>query len=123
MNISKSDIEFFYTRGQGPGGQHKNKTDSCVTARHLPTGIEIRVDGRSQHRNKRVAIRRLGRAVEAMLDGQRAEVRKAKRDHAIKSEERVRTYDYSRNLVTDHRTGKTAPIKDILDKGKLEKLR
>jgi protein subunit release factor A len=52
-----------------------------------------------------------------------ARQRKARRDYAIRNEERVRTYDYSRNLVTDHRTGKTAPIKEILEKAKLEKLR
>ena len=123
MKIKLSDITFRYTRGQGPGGQHKNKTDSCVTARHVPTGIEVTIDGRSQHQNKRAAIKRLEWEVLQLSADQRAERKKVKRDHAIKNGERVRTYDFSRNLVTDHRTGKTAPIKEILDKARLEKLR
>lgn len=122
MRIKRSDITFRYTRGKGPGGQHKNKTDSCVMAKHVPTGIEVRVDGRDQHRNKRIAIRRLNKAVAAEFDKLRAKRKKARRDHAIANEERVRTYDFSRGVVTDHRTGRVASLKDVLTKGKLEKL-
>lgn len=118
-----SDITFRYTRGQGPGGQRKNKVETCVIAKHVPTGLEVRVDGRSRHQNQREAIKLLKERLRKLAIAERAKKRKARRDHAIKHEERIRTYDYSRNLVTDHRTGKTAPIKEILEKAKLEKLR
>ena len=114
---------FRYTRGTGPGGQHKNKTSSCVIAKHVPTGIEVRVDGRKQHTNKRAAIKQLDKEVIAHFEKQKAAEKKAQRDHAIHNEVRIRTYDFSRGVVTDHRSGKTASIKDILDKGKIEKLR
>lgn len=114
---------FRYTKGTGPGGQHKNKTCSCVIAKHEPTGIEVRVDGRHQHQNKKAAIKNLDIEVTKYQESLKAASKKARRDHAIHNETRIRTYDYSRGLVTDHRTGKTATIKDILGKGLLDKLR
>ena len=114
---------FRYTKGQGPGGQHRNKTSSCVIAKHEPTGIEVKIDGRDQHKNKRKAIRELDQAVTAWYDEQKAAEKKAKRDYAIHNETRIRTYDFSSGVVTDHRTGKRASLKDVLGKGKLEKLR
>ncbi len=123
MNIRAKDIAFRYIRGQGPGGQHRNKTSSCVVAKHVPTGIEVKVDGRDQHKNKRAAIKQLDKAVAELHAKKLAEKKKARRDHAIHNETRIRTYDYSRGVVTDHRTGKTASIKDIMLRGKLEKLR
>lgn len=123
MNIRAKDIAFRYTRGQGPGGQHKNKTSSCVVAKHIPTGIEVKVDGRDQHKNKRAAIKQLDKAVSELYAKELAKKKKARRDYAIHNETRIRTYDYSRGVVTDHRTGKTASIKDIMLRGKLEKLR
>ncbi len=122
MNVKRSDITFRYTRGQGPGGQRKNKVETCVIATHEPTGLEVRIDGRSRHQNLRQAVKLLTKRVWDLADAKRAKQRKARRDYAIKNEERVRTYDYSRDLVTDHRTGKTASIKDILEKAKLDKL-
>ena len=121
--LKPNDITFRYTRGQGPGGQRKNKVETCVIATHEPTALEVRVDGRNRRQNQKEAIKLLTRCVRELADAKRAKQRKARRDHAIKNEVRVRTYDYSRNLVTDHRTGKTAPIKEILDKAKLDKLR
>jgi len=56
-------------------------------------------------------------------EAQAAAKRKSRRDEKIKNEERIRTYDYSRGVVTDHRTGKTASIKDIIIKGLLDKLK
>lgn len=115
-------MSFRTARGTGPGGQHRNKTDSCVTATHEPTGIEITIDERCQHQNKRKALKLLDRAVQEHFAKQRAAQKKARRDEAIHEHNRIRTYDFSRGVVTDHRTGKTASIKDILGKGMLEKL-
>ena len=123
MKIRQGDIAFRYTRGQGSGGQHKNKTDSCVYAKHIPTDIEVKVDGRNQHQNKRAAIRELQKRVDEQNESIRSKQRKTRRDEAIHNETRIRTYDFSRGVVTDHRSGKAASIKDILEKGRIEKLR
>ncbi len=122
MKIKRSDITFRYTRGQGPGGQRKNKVETCVIATHGPTGLEVRIDGRSRHQNRREAIKLLTQRVREHAAKRVAKQRKARRDYAIRNETRVRTYDYLRDLVTDHRTGKTASIKAILEKAKLDKL-
>ncbi len=123
MTIDKRDISFRYTRGTGPGGQHKNRTSSCVVAKHVPTGIEVKVDGRDQHKNKRDAIRELEQRVKEHFAKKKAAEKKAKRDHAIHNEKTIRTYDFSRGVVKDHRSGKTASIKDVLGKGRIDKLR
>ncbi len=120
--MKANDITFRYTRGQGPGGQRKNKVETCVIATHGPTGLEVRIDGRSRHQNRREAIKLLTQRVREHAAKRVAKQRKARRDYAIRNETRVRTYDYLRDLVTDHRTGKTASIKAILEKAKLDKL-
>lgn len=121
MKIKNKDITFRYTKGQGPGGQHKNKTASCVVAKHVPTGLEVKIDGRNQHQNKRKAVRELTSLVEKFFLDMRAADKKAERDIKIHDRHRVRTYDYSRGIVTDHRTGRTASLKDIIEKGRLDK--
>ena len=83
----------------------------------------MKVDGRDQHKNKRAAIRELQNRVDAHFENQKAVARKSRRDFAIKNETRIRTYDFSRGVVTDHRSGKSASLKDILDKGMLDKLK
>lgn len=92
--MNKNDITFRYTKGTGAGGQHKNKTSSCVFAKHVPTGIEVKVDGREWHKNKRAAIRALEKFVSEYFAEQKAIEKKAGRDHAIHNEERIRTYDF-----------------------------
>lgn len=118
-----SDIEYTYTQGKGPGGQHRNRHYTCVTAIHKPTGISCRVDGRNQKANKREATRLLRLAISKHYEAIEAEEKKKRRDEKIKDNTRVRTYDYTKGIVIDHRTGKTAPIKDVLVKGKLDKLK
>src|SRR5271166_5311967 len=52
------DVEIVTTRGSGPGGQNRNKTDSCVIATHKPSGLAVRIDNeRSQHQNKAMAYK------------------------------------------------------------------
>jgi peptide chain release factor 1 len=121
MALKNKDISFRYTKGQGPGGQHKNKTASCVVAKHIPTGLEVKIDGRNQHHNKRLAIKELERLFLEKEAKDKAVIKKAERDIKIHDRHRVRTYDYSRGIVTDHRTGKTASIKDIIEKGRLDR--
>lgn len=117
------EIKFEFMRGQGKGGQHRNKTDSCVRATHVATGISVTIDGRNQHANKRKAVKILRERLREAAAERDAEKRKQRRDAKIKDRTIVRTYDYGTGLVTDHRTGKRAAIKQVVGKGRLELLR
>lgn len=61
--------------------------------------------------------------ITALEDARRSQMKKTDRDVKIKDRTRVRTYDYTRGCVTDHRTGQKASVKDILEKGELGKLK
>lgn len=114
-----------YTRGSGTGGQHKNKTESCVTVIHIPTGISARVDGRHKHKNESEAIDILTKRVnEYYRTGFINEVVEERRGQVGNSDgdDGRRTYKVKNGMVTDHITGKSARLKDIL-RGKIEKLK
>lgn len=81
------------------------------------------MDGRDQHKNKRAAIKMLEKRVAQAKREARAAEKKADRDHKIHNTETIRTYDFSRGVVKDHRTGKKASLKNILGKGKIDLLR
>lgn len=64
IEIRDTDIVIDYFRASGPGGQHRNTTDSAVRIRHLPTGIVVQAtESRSQYRNREVALERLAAAL------------------------------------------------------------
>ncbi len=124
MKISKKDLKIEFMRGQGPGGQHKNKTDSACRITHIPTGISAYADERSQVHSKRLAMNELTRRIRDRKKEQVAADKKELRDHKVRNPERaIRTYDFKAGLVYDHRTGKKASLKDVLHKGKLDLLR
>jgi peptide chain release factor 1 len=122
--ISKSDLTIRYTRGRGPGGQNKNKVHSCVVIVHTPTGITVRIDGRDRVHNEREALREIESRVEQRKLDVRAGAKKANRDRKIADGGTpiIRTYDYKAGQVRDHRTKKTAPIKEVLEKGRIDLL-
>lgn len=120
--LNLSDVKFEITKGKGPGGQHKNKTSSTVKATHIPTGIQVVANGRCQHTNRRNAIVELERRLEQLREEQQSAARKARRDVAIHSTETIRTYNFDRGMVKDHRTGAVASIKDVLIKGQFSDL-
>ena len=65
IEIKESDLKIEFYRGSGPGGQHRNVTDSAVRIRHLPTGIVAQAaESRSQARNREMAMKRLEEALE-----------------------------------------------------------
>jgi peptide chain release factor 1 len=121
--INKKEVKFEYMRGQGKGGQHKNKTDSCVRATHIPTGLSVTIDGRHQHKNKKKALKILEERIEEQKLAKQAKIKKDKRDAAIKDKRYIRTYDYKSQTVKDHRTGKVAPLKEVMGKGRIDLLR
>ncbi len=120
--IKDNEIKIERITGQGPGGQHRNKTASCVRVTHLPSGIQVTIDGRNQHANLRQAKKILAKRVAEAKQAVVAKERKQRRDAAIKDGPVIRTYDYKRKVVKDHRSGKTASLKEVLE-GHLEDLR
>ena len=65
IEIREADLKFEYYRGSGPGGQHRNVTETCVRIRHLPTGIVVQAcESRSQARNREIALERLRQVME-----------------------------------------------------------
>jgi len=96
------DFSFYFTKDSGPGGQHRNKTESCVVMTHVPTGIKIKAAGKNQHQNRRHARKELEKLVSEM------EVRKYKKDHSEKRRgnmgsgqrgDKIRTYREVDNQV------------------------
>lgn len=120
--LPKKDVKIEYTKGKGPGGQHKNKVATMVRVTHIPTGIVATQDGRHRHKNQKQALAELERRVLAAEQAVKAKRKKKRRDEKIHEHNIIRTYNYSKDMVKDHRTGKTASIKEIVDKGKLKLL-
>lgn len=108
FRLAESDVEIRTTRGSGPGGQHRNKTDSCVVATHKPTGTKVRVDMKSQHQSRTVALQILAAKLAEEQAGKSASDRNRTRKNQIgcgMRSDKVRTYRVRDNIVTDHRTG------------------
>lgn len=120
--LREQDIKVFTTRDSGPGGQHRNTTDSCVVMRHLPTGIETKAAAKSQHQNRRVARETLEARVAAHYATQDTASKVQDRRDKVGSGERgdkVRTYRTRDDQVTDHRSGKKARLSRVV-RGELE---
>lgn len=109
QSLPVGEVEITTTRGSGPGGQHRNTTDSCVLARHKPTGLTVRIDGRSQHANRRLAMELLASKVAEAAGKRQEAARNADRRNQVGSGERgdkIRTYRVRDDQITDHRSGR-----------------
>lgn len=116
------DIKIKYTKGTGPGGQNKNKLETACRIMHIPTGITAYADCRKRRQSYKEAMKVLEQRLQEASEAEQAEARKARRYRAIHNTPRVRTYDYKSGVVTDHRTGKKASLKDVLRKGRIDLL-
>ena len=124
VQINKSDLRIDTYRASGAGGQHINKTDSAVRITHLPTGIvATSQDGRSQHDNRDKAMKALVARVYDYFQSQQTEAIDSERKLKVGTgdrAEKIRTYNYPQNRVTDHRIGLTIQQLDRIIEGKLD---
>ena len=126
FEINENDLEIDTCRASGAGGQHINKTDSAVRIVHIPTGIVVKCqDGRSQHENRATAMRLIrARVYEdhvAKMEAEAGAERRSKIGTGDRSE-KIRTYNYPQNRVTDHRIGYTVNQLDRIMEGRMEDL-
>ena len=123
LKIEDKDLRIDVYRASGPGGQSVNTTDSAVRVTHLPSGIVVtQQDEKSQHKNKAKALKilraRLFEAERLKIDSERAEARKLQVGSGDRSE-RIRTYNFPQNRLTDHRINFTIHKLDRILTGEL----
>jgi peptide chain release factor 1 len=124
ININRADLKIDTYRASGAGGQHINKTESAVRITHLPTGIVSESqDGRSQHKNKEIAMNQLYQRIMDTQKSAKASELEAQRRSLVGSgdrSEKIRTYNYPQNRVTDHRINLTVHNLDQVMEGNLK---
>lgn len=125
VSINPNDLKIDVFRSGGHGGQSVNTTDSAVRVTHIPTGISVAIqDEKSQHKNKDKALKILkARIYEAEMES-KAKAEGANRKEQVGSgdrSERIRTYNYPQNRLTDHRIGVTLySLEEIMLSGNLD---
>jgi len=124
LDVKKDELRTDTFRASGAGGQHVNKTESGVRFTHLPTGIVAEsTDSRSQHKNREIALQRLYSKIKevqkAAAQKEQTEQRKSLVGTGDRSD-KVRTYNYPQNRVTDHRINLTLYSLDKIIEGNIE---
>lgn len=126
VEIRDEDLQIDTMRAGGPGGQKVNKTESAVRITHLPTGIVVRIqDEKSQHKNRAKALRVLRSKLLELRTSQQHQERSEQRRTLIGSgdrSERIRTYNFPQNRLTDHRIGLHIHKLDQIMMGNLDDL-
>jgi peptide chain release factor 1 len=124
VDVDPNDLKIDVYRSSGPGGQSVNTTDSAVRITHLPTGIVVSMqDEKSQLQNRQKALRVLrARLLQAERDRQQAELSATRRSQVGTGEraEKIRTYNFPENRLTDHRIKLTAHQLDRILEGELD---
>jgi peptide chain release factor 1 len=124
VNVDPNDLRIDVFRSSGPGGQSVNTTDSAVRITHLPTGIVVSCQNeKSQLQNREQAMRilraRLLAAAQEQADAAASDARRSQ-VRTVDRSERIRTYNFPQNRITDHRIGYTAYNLDLALGGDLD---
>ncbi|MEB6254407.1 peptide chain release factor 1 [Mammaliicoccus sciuri] len=125
IDIRTEDLKIETYRSSGSGGQHVNTTDSAVRITHLPTGIVATSSEKSQIKNREKAFKVLKARVYDMMVQEENAKYDEKRKSAVGTgdrSERIRTYNYPQNRVTDHRIGLTLQKLDQIMEGKVDEI-
>ncbi len=126
IKINPEDLKIETFRASGHGGQHVNKTSSAVRITHIPTGISVSCqDDRSQIKNREKAMKILRARLRALYEKEKREKIDEERKKLIKTgdrSEKVRTYNFPQNRVTDHRINYTTYNLDKIMDGEIEEL-
>jgi peptide chain release factor 1 len=126
ITIDEKDLRIDTYRSSGAGGQHVNTTDSAVRITHIPTGTVVySQEERSQHKNKAKAMRLLQAKIAETEEQKRAAEIASTRASQVGSgdrSERIRTYNFPQNRITDHRIGITRHNLDRVMEGELDEI-
>ncbi len=124
VDIDPKDLKIDVYRSSGPGGQSVNTTDSAVRITHLPTGMVVTCqDEKSQHKNKAKALKILkARLLDRMEEERRSQISQERKSQVGSGDrsERIRTYNFPQNRVTDHRIGLTLYKLELVLDGRLD---
>jgi peptide chain release factor 1 len=126
VNVDMNDLKFDVYRSSGPGGQSVNTTDSAVRVTHLPTGLVVTCqDEKSQHKNKAKAITVLrARILDQRQQEQHDRISQDRKSQVGSGDrsERIRTYNFPQNRLTDHRINLTLYKLESIINGKLDEV-
>lgn len=118
LRLDERDLDWTTCRGSGAGGQHRNVTDSAAIVRHLPTGLIVRCESeRSQRQNKATALAWLRARLLASAEEAAAAARARERRGLVGTGmrgDKIRTYRWQDGVVTDHRSGRKASLREVL---------
>jgi peptide chain release factor 1 len=126
VTINPSDLRIDVYRASGAGGQHVNTTDSAVRITHIPTGVAVACqEERSQHKNKAKAMKMLqSRLLATQIEKQQAEMSQMRKEQVGTGmrAEKVRTYNFPQNRITDHQVEMTLQKLDMVMEGDLDEI-
>ena len=126
IELKEADLRVDFFRASGPGGQKGNRTSAAVRLTHMPTGLVVSIqDETSQHKNRAKAMRVLRSRIYDHVESQRQEKEQSLRRGQIGSgdrSQRIRTYNFPQNRVTDHRIKENFNLEKVVKEGALEKM-
>lgn len=126
VKINPADLRVDTYRASGAGGQHVNRTESAVRITHIPTGVVVSCqEGKSQIENRETCMKMLTSKIWQKLEQERNEkVSSLRKDQVGTGDrsEKIRTYNYPQNRVTDHRIGLSLNKLDLVMQGQFEEI-